>query len=140
MVSNNHILWLQIDILQYSIGYFIVYTISNVVLLTYLSKSKSNVVYIKDIRYIQFRYKIPILIVLMSFAGIPPMAGFFTKYTILLLFLKTNSFFILIIAIACSIISCYYYLRLIKIIVFGTYGRTLYVRILKNNLAYVGVN
>lgn len=48
-------------------------------------------------------------------AGIPPLAGFFGKYYLLIQAMEDGLFTIVIIALATSLVSTYYYLRLIKI-------------------------
>lgn len=51
-------------------------------------------------------------------AGIPPMAGFFTKYYILLNILNSSFFLLTLIILLFSTISSYYYLNFIKYICF----------------------
>jgi NADH-quinone oxidoreductase subunit N len=47
-------------------------------------------------------------------AGIPPLAGFFGKYYLLTALMDRGLFWPIIFALAASLISTYYYLRLIK--------------------------
>jgi NADH-quinone oxidoreductase subunit N len=49
-------------------------------------------------------------------AGIPPLAGFFGKYYLLLHAAEQGLYFIVIVGLATSVISTFYYLRLIKIL------------------------
>lgn len=51
---------------------------------------------------------------LFSMAGIPPLAGFFSKYYIMSAALSKGLFILVIVALAVSLISAYYYLRVIK--------------------------
>jgi NADH-quinone oxidoreductase subunit N len=51
---------------------------------------------------------------LFSMAGIPPLAGFFSKYLILLSVINNNLYLVALIAIVFSVIGSFYYLRLIK--------------------------
>nr|YP_010199850.1 NADH dehydrogenase subunit 2 [Hydropuntia urvillei]UAD89858.1 NADH dehydrogenase subunit 2 [Hydropuntia urvillei] len=55
-----------------------------------------------------------VTMLLFSMAGIPPMAGFFSKLFVLLIALQVNSFGISLFAVIISCISCFYYIRLIK--------------------------
>lgn len=55
-----------------------------------------------------------LMIFLLSMAGVPPLAGFFSKLFILFVVLQTNSFGISIFAIIMSCIACFYYIRMIK--------------------------
>jgi NADH-quinone oxidoreductase subunit N len=55
---------------------------------------------------------------LFSMAGIPPLAGFISKYLILLSAIENNLYFVATLAIVLSVIGSFYYLRLIKWIFF----------------------
>lgn len=57
-------------------------------------------------------------LVLFSMAGIPPMAGFFAKFAILMVSLQSKIYSILILIILLNCVACFYYLRIIKIIYF----------------------
>ena len=51
---------------------------------------------------------------LFSMAGIPPLAGFFGKYYLLSALMDRGLFIPVIAALAVSLITAYYYLRIIK--------------------------
>lgn len=51
-------------------------------------------------------------------AGIPPLAGFFGKYYLLLAATEKGLFAIVFVGLAVSLITTYYYLRIIKTIWF----------------------
>lgn len=51
---------------------------------------------------------------LLSIAGIPPLAGFFSKYLILLSLIDHSFYLISIIIVILSVISAYYYIRIIQ--------------------------
>ncbi len=57
-------------------------------------------------------------IIMFSMAGIPPMAGFFAKFYILLSVIKKEIYYLAVIAVMTSVISAFYYLRIIKIMYF----------------------
>ena len=59
-----------------------------------------------------------IAIVMLSLAGIPPFAGFFGKFYIFISALKADLIYLAILGVIASVISAYYYLRIIKIIYF----------------------
>lgn len=56
--------------------------------------------------------------IMLSMAGIPPLAGFFGKYYILLHAQQQSLYGLVIVGLLTSLISTYYYLRLIKIMFF----------------------
>jgi len=57
-------------------------------------------------------------LVLFSTAGIPPLVGFLAKLGVFLSLLDKNFSFACLIAVLCSVISTFYYIRLIKSIYF----------------------
>ena len=59
-----------------------------------------------------------LLIVLFSLAGIPPLAGFFAKFYIFMSVIENKMYTLAIIGLLSTVISAFYYLRIIKIIYF----------------------
>ena len=55
-------------------------------------------------------------VILFSFAGIPPSAGFLSKLFMYADLLSSFDFFLLIISISTSVVSVFYYIRLLKIV------------------------
>jgi len=79
----------------------------------------------KDISYIsEFKglffsnplLSISLAVSLFSMAGIPPLIGFFSKQLVLYSALQNGYFFISVLAIIVSVISCSYYLQIIKVL------------------------
>ena len=58
------------------------------------------------------------LIILFSLAGIPPLAGFFAKFYIFMSVIENNMYMLAIVGLLTTVISAFYYLRVIKIIYF----------------------
>ena len=58
------------------------------------------------------------LIILFSLAGIPPLAGFFAKFYIFMAVIKSEMYILAILGLLTTVISAFYYLRIIKIIYF----------------------
>lgn len=92
-----------------------------------VSQPKKDIIKINisDIEYINslkgLFYKNPILslslaICLFSFAGVPPLMGFFAKQQVLYSSNSAGYFFLSLTAIIVSVISAFYYLKVIKII------------------------
>lgn len=55
---------------------------------------------------------------MFSIAGIPPLIGFFAKMGVFLSVLHAKYYFIALLAILCSVVSTFYYIRIIKILYF----------------------
>nr|YP_010620272.1 NADH dehydrogenase subunit 2 [Amplisiphonia pacifica]WAX04308.1 NADH dehydrogenase subunit 2 [Amplisiphonia pacifica] len=53
-------------------------------------------------------------IILFSFAGIPPLAGFFAKYFVLYSAISTSFYFLVFSLLLLNCISCFYYINIIK--------------------------
>ncbi|MFT6332652.1 MAG: NADH-quinone oxidoreductase subunit N [Lentimonas sp.] len=59
-------------------------------------------------------------VLMFSMAGIPPLAGFFAKFYILVSAIKQEFYILSIIAVLCSVVSAFYYLRVVKIAYFDS--------------------
>ena len=55
---------------------------------------------------------------MFSVAGIPPLVGFFAKMGVFLSVLHAQYYFVALLAILCSVVSTFYYIRIIKILYF----------------------
>jgi len=58
------------------------------------------------------------LIILFSLAGIPPLAGFFAKFYIFVAVIEAKMYVLAIIGLITTVISAFYYIRIIKVIYF----------------------
>jgi len=58
------------------------------------------------------------LIILFSLAGIPPLAGFFAKFYVFMAVIEVKMYTLAIIGLLTTVVSAFYYLRIIKIIYF----------------------
>ena len=111
-------------IIQYSITNLNIFLI--ILALSYINYNSviiNNQLHIKDIRYIdqlesQFYFN-PLIalcfsICLFSMAGIPPLIGFFSKQFILYSAVQSGYYFLAFVAIFVSVISAFYYLKIVK--------------------------
>jgi NADH-quinone oxidoreductase subunit N len=57
-------------------------------------------------------------ILMFSLAGIPPLAGFFAKYYVFLAAIKAGMFTLAVLGVLASVVSCYYYLLIVKVMYF----------------------
>ncbi|MDR3374125.1 MAG: NADH-quinone oxidoreductase subunit NuoN [Ancalomicrobiaceae bacterium] len=56
--------------------------------------------------------------ILFSLAGIPPLAGFFAKLYVFMAAIKAGFFVVAVIGLVASVVSAFYYLRIVKIMYF----------------------
>ena len=72
--------------------------------------------------------------VLLSIAGFPPMIGFLVKIGIFLVSIEASMYFVAVVSILCSVISTFYYIRIVKIMYFeNSVAGKLYYPIQSNN-------
>jgi NADH-quinone oxidoreductase subunit N len=57
-------------------------------------------------------------LILFSIAGIPPLAGFFSKLFVLLSIVSEEYFLSSILIVLTSSVACFYYIRLLKVLFF----------------------
>jgi NADH-quinone oxidoreductase subunit N len=98
--------------------YAAAYTIANVIAFTvviYVSHVKENdhLDSFKGLLYARPALAISMIISLFSLAGIPPLAGFIGKFLVLMATIKAQYTYVAIIAIFTSIVSIYYYFKII---------------------------
>ena len=58
------------------------------------------------------------LVILFSLAGIPPLAGFFAKFYVFMAVIEVKMYTLAIIGLVTTVVSAFYYLRIIKVIYF----------------------
>ncbi|WP_339045649.1 NADH-quinone oxidoreductase subunit N [Candidatus Mesenet endosymbiont of Agriotes lineatus] len=101
--------------------YLIIYLISNIGLFSYLVQIDDDSCNIECLAGLG--KKDPIVafnlsILMLSMAGIPPIAGFFSKFYVLSSLIKFGFINLSVVLIILSVVACYYYLRVIKVIYF----------------------
>lgn len=94
----------------------------------------SQVLYFKKINYI---LTIALTVSLLSVAGIPPLAGFFGKFFIILWSINHSMYYLALIALLISIISCFYYLRVTKLLNFDNNKKWIFIKVLAPINCYV---
>lgn len=69
-----------------------------------------------------------LMVVLLSIAGIPPFVGFYAKFGVFLSLINKKYYVTTVLTVLCSVVSTFYYLRLVKIIYFENlpFNRNLY--------------
>jgi NADH-quinone oxidoreductase subunit N len=63
-------------------------------------------------------FALMMLIVMFSMAGIPPMVGFYAKFTVIKSIIDVELMSVAIVAVLMSVIGAFYYLRVIKVMIF----------------------
>lgn len=61
---------------------------------------------------------VTLTITMFSMAGIPPLAGFYSKAYLFFAAMSSNLYVLAVIGVLCSVLSCFYYIRLVKIMYF----------------------
>ena len=120
-ISNLNAFFLLI-----SIGYTLfIFVNKNINHLNLSDKNNSPIQLLSQIKgyfYINHTLAISLAITIFSFAGIPPLIGFFAKLMVLSAALQDGFVFIALIAVITSVISTVYYLNIVKIMFFDLYS------------------
>ena len=107
-----------------SITYISIYAIMNLGVFGCIFLMKKEGKYCEDIRDLAGISKqnpllaISFLIIMFSLAGIPPLAGFFAKFYVFMSVIESGMYTLAIVGLLSTVISAFYYLRIIKIIYF----------------------
>lgn len=112
--------------LQSALFFLIIYVLTNLLFFYFFLRVESTathrpLIYLTDLNRIEAKnYKIrwSWSIVFFSLAGLPPFAGFFSKFYVLLVAQNNSQYLAVIVGIITSLISAYYYLRVVKLLWF----------------------
>ena len=115
--------------IQALIVYLVVYIVMNLNMFAFILCSMHRdlthvlprVKYITDLAFLAKTNPILALtfaLTLFSMAGIPPLAGFYSKAFLFFAAMSSNLYVLAIIGVLCSVVSCFYYIRLIKVMFF----------------------
>jgi NADH-quinone oxidoreductase subunit N len=109
---------------QSAIVYISIYVVMNIGIFSCLYLLKKDGEYkenISDLSGVSKKHPllaISFLIILFSLAGIPPLGGFFAKFYVFSSVIEQKMFALAIIGLLTTVISAFYYLKIIKIIYF----------------------
>lgn len=111
-----------------SLLYLFIYILMNVAFLciilnTFEIENYRSLTYLSDFKVFgeqNFKngYSFLLTLVIFSMAGIPPLAGFFGKYYLLISAFNSQLYFLVFIGLLTSLLSTYYYLSIIKKMLF----------------------
>ena len=100
---------------------YLVMTLGTFAFILAMRRKEGNVEQIDDLAGLASTNPVmaTILTILMfSLAGIPPLAGFWAKWSVFLAAIEANLFALAVIGVLASVVGAYYYLRIIKIMWF----------------------
>ena len=115
------IITLKSEGLASSLLYLVIYSISSLGVFSFimmLRKENSQILNLQGLAGFSQNYSIAAIcmaMLLLSMAGIPPFAGFFAKFYIFVSAIETGFYYIAILGVIFSVISAFYYLKIIKI-------------------------
>ena len=107
-----------------SVAYITIYVIMNLGVFGCIFLMKKDGDYCEDIKDLAGVSKqnpllaISFLIIMFSLAGIPPLAGFFAKFYVFMSVIESEMYTLAIVGLLSTVVSAFYYLRIIKIIYF----------------------
>ena len=110
--------------IQSTVIYLSIYLIMNLGIFSCIFMMKRKDIFYEDIQDLSGLSKnhpiisICLLLLLFSLAGIPPLAGFFAKFHVFMAVIKVEMYTLAIIGLITTVISAFYYLRIIKTIYF----------------------
>ena len=100
--------------------YMFIYLIMNVSVFTILLSLKKSDKYVEKIDQLSGLSKtnpvvsVSLAIIMLSMAGIPPFIGFFGKFYVFIAAIESQQYVLAILGVLASVISAFYYLRIIK--------------------------
>jgi len=106
--------------------YVLIYLVMNIAIFSIILSLKLKNKYVEKISDLAGLsknkpiYSLSIGIIMLSMAGIPPLAGFFGKFYIFISALNAELYYLAILGVISSVIAAYYYLRIIKVMYFDT--------------------
>jgi NADH-quinone oxidoreductase subunit N len=106
--------------------YLVVYIIMNISMFTYLLGSRNNgetprlITDLTGLGVTQPLVALAMCIMWFSMAGIPPLAGFYSKAMVFYSTVAGHVSTLAVLGVLTSVVSCFYYIRVIKIMYFET--------------------
>ena len=111
--------------------YMVIYILANIgffsCLINIQNKSDKNIENVSDLAGLSISnpgLAISIALYMFSFAGIPPLAGFFAKYYIFISLINEGFIILATTALTASVIGAFYYIRFIKVMFFDEVDST----------------
>jgi len=105
--------------------YYIIYLVMTANLFALILAIRQNWAIPDSISILNYLYynnrllAVSLALTLFSIAGIPPLAGFFSKLNLFLIAVQGKLYPLILVAVITSVIATFYYIRLIRLIFFG---------------------
>jgi NADH-quinone oxidoreductase subunit N len=99
-------------------------------LLLLLQKNGKEITEIKELAGLSLTHPklaLCMAVTLFSMAGIPPLAGFFSKALLLMSVVQAGFTPLVVVAVLCSVIACFYYIRMVKVMYFDEAEYSLHI-------------
>ena len=112
------------DGIQSTIIYLTIYLVMNLGIFSCIFMMKRQNIFYENISDLSGLSKtrpmlsLGLMIILFSLAGIPPLAGFFAKFYVFMVVIESEMYALAIIGLVTTVVSAFYYLRIIKVIYF----------------------
>ena len=100
---------------------YVLTTVGSFAVILYLSRSGFEAEQLDDFKGLNQRspwFAAVMMVLLLSLAGVPPMVGFYAKLAVLQAALAAGHLGLVIFAVLASLVSAYYYLRVVKLMYF----------------------
>ena len=100
--------------------YMFIYLVMNISVFAILLSLKKSDIYVEKINELSGMSKsnpvvsASLAIIMLSMAGIPPFIGFFGKFYVFIAAIESQLYLLAVLGVLASVISAYYYLRIIK--------------------------
>lgn len=115
-----------------------IYLLTNIFLIFFLFDLK----YLKTLNELKFASNLPlvfifVVLLLLSFAGIPPLLGFISKFLVFIFLISKKNFFLIFIFLVFNIFVIYFYLQNLRFIISKNISNKF---IIKNNFVNFNKN
>ena len=100
---------------------YVLTTVGSFAVILFLSRSGFEAENLDDFKGLNQRspwFAAIMMVLLLSLAGVPPMVGFYAKLAVLQATLAAGHLWLVIFAVLASLVSAYYYLRIVKLMYF----------------------
>jgi len=100
---------------------YVLTTVGSFAVVLFLSRSGFEAENLDDFKGLNQRspwFAAIMMVLLLSLAGVPPMVGFYAKLAVLQATLAAGHLWLVIFAVLASLVSAYYYLRIVKLMYF----------------------